>query len=117
MLSVRDVACFLVRGTGRRGHWTKAIAMPSRNSSVVQSHALQLMLPLDPNRLQQQIAFVLEADKLKSLLRRTPIADNSRLENSAEHSWHLALAAMALEEDAPAGTDLPRAVRVVVAPH
>jgi hypothetical protein len=39
----------------------------------------------NPDRLRRQIAFVVEADKLKSVLRRTPIADNSRLENSAEH--------------------------------
>ena len=49
------------------------------------------------------IAFLVEADKLKSILRRTPLADASRLENSAEHSWHLALAAMVLTEYAPAG--------------
>jgi len=72
------------------------------------------MPPLDPNRLQQQIAFVLEADKLKSVLRRTPIADNSRLENSAEHSWHLALAALTLAEFAPAGSDALHAMRLAI---
>jgi hypothetical protein len=66
------------------------------------------------DRLARQVAFLLEADKLKSIVRRTPIADNSRLENSAEHSWHLALAAMALEEYAPAGTDLMRVIRMLV---
>jgi putative hydrolase of HD superfamily len=68
----------------------------------------------DPDRLRRQIAFVLEADKLKSVLRRTPIADNSRLENSAEHSWHLALAALALAEWAPAGSDPLQAMRLVI---
>ena len=66
------------------------------------------------DRLARQVAFLLEADKLKSIIRRTPIADNSRLENSAEHSWHLALAAMALEEYAPAGTELTRVIRMLV---
>ena len=37
-------------------------------------------------RLAQQIAFLVEADKLKSVIRRTPLVDVSRLENSAEHS-------------------------------
>jgi putative hydrolase of HD superfamily len=66
------------------------------------------------DRLARQVAFLLEADKLKSIVRRTPLADNSRLENSAEHSWHLALAAMALEEYAPEGTDLTRVIRMLV---
>lgn len=64
-------------------------------------------------RLAQQIAFVIEADKLKTVLRRTPLTDNSRQENSAEHSWHLALAAMALHEYAPEGTDLLRVLELV----
>jgi putative hydrolase of HD superfamily len=64
-------------------------------------------------RLEQQIAFLLEADKLKAILRRTPLVDNSRQENSAEHSWHLALAALALTEYAPEGTDLLHALRLV----
>jgi putative hydrolase of HD superfamily len=66
------------------------------------------------HRLQQQIAFLVEADKLKSILRQTPVADNSRQENSAEHSWHLALAALALAEYAPAGTDVLHATRLVI---
>ena len=70
------------------------------------------MAPTD--RIEQQVAFVLEADKLKSILRRTPIADNSRLENSAEHSWHLALTALVFQEWAPAGSDTLHAIRLVV---
>lgn len=65
-------------------------------------------------RLARQITFLLEADKLKSIERRTPLADNSRQENSAEHSWHLALAALALQEYAPTGTDVLHAVRLVI---
>jgi putative hydrolase of HD superfamily len=65
-------------------------------------------------RLTRQIAFLLEADRLKSVLRRTPLADNSRLENSAEHSWHLGLAALTLHEYAPQGTDVFHAVRLVL---
>lgn len=66
------------------------------------------------SRLQQQIAFLLEADQLKSILRRTPLIDNSRQENSAEHSWHLTLAALTLQDYAPHGTDLPHALQLLI---
>lgn len=65
------------------------------------------------DRLERQLAFILEADKLKAIERRTPLVDNSRQENSAEHSWHLALAALILIEYAPDGTDLLHALRLV----
>ena len=66
------------------------------------------------DELSRRIAFLLESDKLKTILRRTPLADNSRLENSAEHSWHLALAALTLAPYAPAGTDVGHALRLVI---
>ena len=69
---------------------------------------------MSSERLQRQIEFLLEADKLKSILRRTPLIDNSRLENSAEHSWHLTLAAVTLFEYAPDGTDLLHALRLLI---
>lgn len=52
----------------------------------------------DTERLDAQMAFLMEADRLKTILRATPIADDSRPENSAEHSWHLALFALVLGE-------------------
>lgn len=69
---------------------------------------------MSDERLQQQITFLVEADRLKSILRQTPLADNSRLENSAEHSWHLALAALTLQEYAPDGADVFHAVRLLI---
>ena len=63
---------------------------------------------MSDSRLARQIAFLVEADKLKSILRRTPLADGSRPENSAEHSWHLVLAAMTLTEYAPADLNIAR---------
>lgn len=66
------------------------------------------------SRQSEQIAFLVEADKLKSILRRTPLADGSRLENSAEHSWHLALAGMILAEHAPPGVDVGHVLQLVV---
>jgi putative hydrolase of HD superfamily len=65
-------------------------------------------------RLDQFVEFLIEADKLKKILRRTLLADASRRENSAEHSWHLALSAMALEEYAAEPVDLRRVLEMVV---
>ena len=67
------------------------------------------MQPLD-----QQIGFLLEADRLKTVLRQSTLTDRSRQENSAEHSWHLALMAVVLAEHAPPGTDLGRVMRMLV---
>lgn len=64
-------------------------------------------------RLLQQIAFLVEADKLKGIVRRTPLVDRSRLENSAEHSWHLALTMMVLREYGPAALDWMRVIEMV----
>jgi putative hydrolase of HD superfamily len=52
----------------------------------------------DNARLQSQIKFIVEIDKLKQVLRRTLTIDKSRQENSAEHSWHIALMAIILSE-------------------
>ena len=50
------------------------------------------------DRLQQQLAFLRETDKLKSILRNTILLDESKLENDAEHSWHICVCAMLLRE-------------------
>jgi putative hydrolase of HD superfamily len=65
-------------------------------------------------RLDGQMAFVTEVGRLKSVLRQTILAGIGRPENSAEHSWHLAMMAMALGEHAPAGTDLARVIGMVL---
>jgi putative hydrolase of HD superfamily len=49
-------------------------------------------------RFKRQIEFILEVDKLKSVSRRTTLLDVSRQENSAEHSWHIALLVLILLE-------------------
>ena len=53
------------------------------------------------NRIDQQLDFLLEIDRLKSVERRTLIADGSRHENSAEHSWHLAMMALLFADSGP----------------
>ncbi|MCG6877872.1 MAG: HD domain-containing protein [Deltaproteobacteria bacterium] len=66
-------------------------------------------------RLQQQIRFILEADKLKQVFRRTLLTDASRLENAAEHSWQLAIMAMVLAEHYyPMGLDLPCVLQMLL---
>jgi len=64
--------------------------------------------------LARQLAFLAEIDRLKGVLRQTTLIDQSRRENSAEHSWHLALAALVLAEHAPQGADVGRVVRMVL---
>lgn len=65
-------------------------------------------------RLGRQLDFLVEADRLKGVLRRTTLCDGSRAENSAEHSWHLALAALVLAEHAEPAVDALRAVRMLL---
>ena len=64
--------------------------------------------------MSRQLSFLLEADNLKSVLRRTPLIDNSRQENSAEHSWHLMLAATVLSEHVTEPFDLLRVLQLLV---
>ncbi len=49
-------------------------------------------------RIDKQMAFILEADKIKNIARRNHISDGSRTENDAEHSWYFALMALVLSE-------------------
>jgi putative hydrolase of HD superfamily len=57
---------------------------------------------LEGERIKSQIEFIQEVDKLKKILRRTTLLDCSRQENSAEHSWHIALIVLVLSEYAEA---------------
>ncbi|EEW26356.1 HD domain-containing protein [Rhodobacter ferrooxidans] len=66
------------------------------------------------DRLAAQFAFLNEADKLKSVLRATTLCDGSRRENSAEHSWHLALYALVLADQAAPGVDINRVIRMLL---
>ena len=65
-------------------------------------------------RLEQQIRFIIEADKVKSVFRQTYLADGSRKENDAEHSWHLALSAILLKEHMDAPVDLMKVIVMVL---
>jgi len=66
-------------------------------------------------RLEQQMAFVRELDKLKGVQRQTWLTDTSRKENSAEHSWHIAVMALVLAEYAPADDlDIGRVIQMLL---
>lgn len=72
------------------------------------------MAEVTDSRLSQQIGFILEIDRLKGVLRRTILLDRSRHENSAEHSWHLALMALVLAEYASEPIDPLRVLQMVL---
>ncbi len=65
-------------------------------------------------RLDAQFAFLMEADRLKQVLRATTLADGSRRENSGEHSWHLALYALVLADQAGPGVSIDRVVKMLI---
>lgn len=73
-----------------------------------------IAIDTSPPRLQQQFVFLTEIDKLKKIERQNLITDSSRRENSAEHSWHLALLAMILVEYASEPVDLCRVIKMLL---
>ncbi|MCW1919450.1 HD domain-containing protein [Rhodobacter sp. KR11] len=66
------------------------------------------------DRIEAQFDFLNEADRLKSVLRATTLVDGSRRENSGEHSWHLALYAMTLADQAAEGVNIDRVIRMLL---
>ncbi len=65
-------------------------------------------------RLQKQMDFILEIDKLKKITRQSYISDASRFENDTEHSWHLAMMCMILSEYANEEVDMLRVMKMVL---
>ena len=68
----------------------------------------------DPNRLIPQLEFLSVADSLKLVERGNRLADGSRRENSAEHSWHVCLMAMVLVEHCDLQVDLARVIQMLI---
>ncbi|MGT2490308.1 HD domain-containing protein [Cupriavidus basilensis] len=64
--------------------------------------------------LERQLSFLREIDQLKSVVRMSPLINQSRRENSAEHSWHLAMYALVLAEHAAAPIDVVRVVKMLL---
>jgi len=67
-----------------------------------------------PERLRQQIEFIVEIDKLKQVFRQTYLMDESRKENSAEHSWHFAVMVMLLAEHTDEPVDVFKAMKMAL---
>lgn len=65
-------------------------------------------------RLGRQIEFILELDRLKTVMRRSRLVDASRYENTAEHSWHLAMMALLLAEWAGPDVDVIEATKAAL---
>ena len=66
------------------------------------------------DRFQKQLAFILEADKTKNILRQTHLSGNGRRENDAEHGWHMAMMIWLLREYANEEFDLARAMMMAL---
>ncbi len=69
---------------------------------------------MDKKRLEQQMEFIVEVDKVKNIFRQTYLADQNRKENDAEHSWHLALMAVLLKEYSEEEVDLSKVILMVL---
>ena len=65
-------------------------------------------------RMDKQLAFLMEIDKVKNIFRQTWLADGNRKENDAEHSWHLAVAAFLLKEYAAQEVDVLKVILMVL---
>ena len=68
----------------------------------------------DRTRLENQVGFLLEIDRLKQVHRRTWLLHEDRNENSAEHSWHVAMMAMLLSEYADVAVDRTKVMQMML---
>ena len=68
----------------------------------------------DTERLQKQIEFVIEIDKLKNIYRQTYVLGEERKENDSEHSWHIALMAFLLAEYSEKTIDVLKTMKMLL---
>ena len=59
-------------------------------------------------RIEKQLAFSLEIDKVKNIFRQTHLSNSGRNENDAEHSWHMAIMAYLFREYANENIDITK---------
>ena len=69
---------------------------------------------LNDKTLDKQLDFLREIDQLKSVIRKSPLIDRSRRENSAEHSWHLAMYALILKDSSDQDINLDRVIKMLL---
>lgn len=72
------------------------------------------MTSLSTDQIAQQLAFLVELDRLKSIIRQSPLINQSRKENSAEHSWHLSMFALVLSAHAKDAVDTLHVVKLLL---
>lgn len=65
-------------------------------------------------RIGRQFEFLKELDALKGVVRASPLIDNSRRENTAEHSWHVTMYALVLAPAAPFPIDVSRVITMLM---
>ena len=93
------------RATRLRQEWPEAIAA---------AETLMDGRTMPEGDLARRLAFLAEADLLKSVYRANTLIDGSRRENSGEHSWHLALYALALADQAGPDVTIGRVIRMLL---
>ena len=71
-------------------------------------------IPSGNSRLDAQLRFTAEIDKMTAVYRKTLLIDRSRAENDAEHSWHIAVMALLFEEYAVEKVDLRHAIEMLI---
>lgn len=69
---------------------------------------------MENDRLRKQIEFILEIDKVKSILRKSRLFDRSRFENDAEHSWHISIMALILSEYSNSRIDILKVIKMLL---
>lgn len=69
---------------------------------------------MSADRIDKQVAFLTEVDRLKSIERATTLGDGTRFENSAEHSWHVALYALILAKQARPDVEISRVIKMLL---
>lgn len=80
----------------------------------MEMNAMEEKTKQEKERLEKQIRFITEIDKVKNIFRQTYLADGKRKENDAEHSWHLAISAVLLKEHMKAEADLTKVMVMVL---
>ncbi|MBT4489937.1 MAG: HD domain-containing protein [Rhodospirillaceae bacterium] len=68
----------------------------------------------EADAMAKQVSFIIEIDKLKSIVRQSPLVNKTRRENSAEHSWHLAMCALILSDHADNDADVLHAIKLLL---
>ena len=69
---------------------------------------------MDRERFEKQLAFILEADKEKNILRQTHLSGHGRRENDAEHAWHMAMMIYLLKEYSNEKIDLAKTMMMAL---